>query len=170
MTGDNVGNAPLVNELVQKLQANDQSEVGADTTQPTVPGQDAHDRNARPEAVLASVRESLPTDEDVTIDETVVKQNLEEILIALVTLRDDSTHGKALIEDLSDLFDAQLSPGTVYPCLHDLKNDDVLTMHELVRTKEYLINDQDASKDLIEEAMYQHLALGLFFHSSLQEL
>jgi hypothetical protein len=113
--------------------------------------------------------ETLAVDESFAFDDEIVKQNLDEILIALISLR-DGTHGKALIDDLSRLFDAELSPGTVYPRLHDIEGDGVLAMHELVRTKEYSVDDDDAAKSQIERAMYHHLALGLFLHDSLDEL
>jgi DNA-binding PadR family transcriptional regulator len=87
----------------------------------------------------------------------------------LVALRDSDTHGKGLMEDLETVFDADLSPGTVYPRLHDL-DDDLLRVQELVRTKEYRIDDDEDARDRIEEAMRQHLALGFFFYAARDEL
>ncbi|SEO35040.1 transcriptional regulator, PadR family [Halorientalis persicus] len=162
MSGDNVSTSPLVNTLIQELSAGDDLEAAS----PDAPGTGQEDD---PEQVLSSVMERLAVEESFEFDDEIVKQNLDEILIALIALR-DGTHGKALIDDLSRLFDAQLSPGTVYPRLHDIEGDDVLSMHELVRTKEYSVADEDAARSQIEQAMYHHLALGLFLHDSLDEL
>jgi len=162
MPGDDVSTSPLVNTLIQELSAGD--ELGA--TSPDAP---SAEQETDPEQVLSSVMEQLAIEESFAFDDEIVKQNLDEILIALISLR-DGTHGKALIDDLSRLFDAELSPGTVYPRLHDIENDGTLAMHELVRTKEYSVEDDDAAKSRVERAMYHHLALGLFLHDSLEEL
>ncbi|WP_246986220.1 helix-turn-helix transcriptional regulator [Halorientalis marina] len=154
--------SPLVNTLIQELSAGD--ELGA--ASPDAP---STEQETDPEQVLSSVMERLAVEESFAFDDEIVKQNLDEILIALISLR-DGTHGKALIDDLSRLFDAELSPGTVYPRLHDIENDGTLAMHELVRTKEYSVDDDDDAKSRIERAMYHHLALGLFLHDSLDEL
>jgi hypothetical protein len=120
-------------------------------------------------AVLTSVTNTL-FDDPFAFDESVVKGNLDEILLMLVALRDSDTHGKGLMEDLETVFDADLSPGTVYPRLHDLDDDDLLRVQELVRTKEYRIDDDEDARDRIEEAMRQHLALGFFFYAARDEL
>lgn len=161
MSGDNVSTSPLVNTLIEELSAG--SETGLDGA-----SEESGDE-ASPEAVLSSVMETLAVEESFTFDDEIVKQNLDEILVALIALR-DGTHGKALIDDLARLFDSQLSPGTVYPRLHDIESDDVLSMHELVRTKEYSVDDDAVARDRVERAMYHHLALGLFLHDSLAEL
>jgi DNA-binding PadR family transcriptional regulator len=119
--------------------------------------------------VLTSVTNTL-FDDPFAFDESVVKGNLDEILLMLVALRDSDTHGKGLMEDLETVFDADLSPGTVYPRLHDLDDDDLLRVQELVRTKEYRIDDDEDARDRIEEAMRQHLALGFFFYAARDEL
>jgi hypothetical protein len=164
MPGDNVSRSPLVNTLIQELSAG--NDAGIEAASPDAP---SAGQEIDPERVLASVMETLDVEESFQFDEEIVKQNLDEILVALIALR-DGTHGKALIDDLSRLFDAELSPGTVYPRLHDIESDDVLAMHELVRTKEYSVDDQEAAEERIEQAMFHHLALGLFLHDSLEEL
>lgn len=104
---------------------------------------------------------------DFDFDDAIVKENLEAILLVLISIR-GGAHGKRLMGDLSDVFDAQLSPGTVYPRLHDLEAAGVLSVHELVRTKEYTITDEERAHERIERAMCQHLALGAVFRSSLE--
>lgn len=164
MPGDNVSTSPLVNTLVRELSAG--NGTGIETASPdAAPSTEETD----PERVLGSVLETLSVEEEFEFDDEIVKQNLDEILVALIALR-DGTHGKALIDDLSRLFDAELSPGTVYPRLHDIESEDLLSMHELVRTKEYSVDDESAAREQVEDAMYHHLALGLFLHSSLDEL
>lgn len=122
------------------------------------------------EEILSSVTNTLFNGESFSFEESVVKGNLDEILVLLVALRESETHGKGLMEDLATVFDSRLSPGTVYPRLHDLEEEGVLCMQELVRTKEYRIEDEETTKDLVESAMHQHLALGFFFYAALGEL
>lgn len=127
----------------------------------------AGEETAGPEqAVSAAIRTLFP-DTDFRFDEAVIKQNLEEVLVLLVALRDGETHGKGLMGDVARLFDSQLSPGTVYPRLHELEEADVLLVHEMVRTKEYRISDDAEARRRVEEAMCQHLALGLVFYEAL---
>jgi hypothetical protein len=132
----------------------------------------AHDRPVRdaiPESVLASVVDDV-ADGDIDVADGLVTQSLDEILIALIAMADDETHGTGLMEALSRLFDAQLSPGTVYPRLHDLEADGTLQMHELVQTKQYSIDDDAAAEEMIEDAAYRHLAIGMFLHASLDTI
>ena len=120
--------------------------------------------------IVESVVEQLFPDRSFRFEEELVKHSLDELLLVLVALRDGETHGKGLMEDLAELFDARLSPGTVYPRLHELEETDVLEMHELVRTKEYRIDDLEETRGRVENAMTQHLALGFVFYSALEEL
>lgn len=120
------------------------------------------------EAIVDSVVATL-FDEPFAFDESMVKGDLDEILVLLVALRDGETHGKGLMEDLATIFDARLSPGTVYPRLHELEAEGTLEMQELVRTKEYRVDDVEALTTRTERAMRQHLALGFFFYTALKE-
>jgi hypothetical protein len=115
-----------------------------------------------PEHLLDAVSDALFPGERVDLDESVVKGNLEAVLLALVATQDRNTHGKGLMETLSNSFGADFSPGTVYPCLHDLEDEGCLETRELVRTKEYAVHDGDLSRERIEAAAQQHLALGAF--------
>jgi len=148
--------------------------VSVDRLYREIAGEASDDAETEPgrqsEEVLDSVLDSLFPDEEFVFDEETVKSDLDELLITLVALRESETHGKGLMEDLSQLFDARLSPGTVYPRLHDLEEDEILEMQELVRTKEYRIGDLDASRERVEDSMRQHLALGFFLYSALNEL
>ncbi|MDS0280505.1 PadR family transcriptional regulator [Haloarcula onubensis] len=136
--------------------------VGA--SDPTTHGNAA--RDAIPESLLASVVDDI-ADGDIAVDDGLVTQSLDEILLAMIALSDDETHGTGLMEALSRLFDAQLSPGTVYPRLHDLEADNTLTVHELVQTKQYSIDDAETAASQIEEAAYRHFVIGMFLHASL---
>lgn len=122
------------------------------------------------EELVASVTERLFPDESFRFDDELVKNSLEELLLVLVALREGEAHGKGLMDDLAQLFDAQLSPGTVYPRLHELEDEEILRIQELVRTKEYQVDDHEALRERVEAAMIQHLALGLVFRSALEEL
>lgn len=153
------GSKPSVESLLRRLAAETDGETpGIGRT---------GDEGVGPEqAVSAAIRTLFP-DSDFRFDEAVIKQNLEEVLVLLVALRDGETHGKGLMGDIAGLFDSQLSPGTVYPRLHDLEEADVLLVHEMVRTKEYRISDDVEARRRVENAMCQHLALGLVFYEAL---
>ena len=134
----------------------------------TDPSPDRPSRDPVPEALLSSVGEEL-ADGSVAIDEGLVTQSLDEILLALIASTSDETHGTGLMDELERCFDAQLSPGTVYPRLHELDSEGLLEMHELVQTKQYSISDDPAARDRIERAVYRHLAIGMFLHASLDD-
>lgn len=131
--------------------------------------EDSADGGRRSAEVLSEVVGSL-SEEPFEFDEETVKQSLDELLLLLVAVGDGDTHGKGLMEDLSTLFGADLSPGTVYPRLHELEEQELLRMHELVRTKEYRLDDSDVARERIEEAMRQHLAMGSFFRAALEDV
>ncbi|AHB67055.1 ParR family transcriptional regulator [Haloarcula hispanica N601] len=109
-------------------------------------------------------------DGETAVDDGLVTQSLEEILLAMIAVADGGTHGTGLMEELEAQFGAELSPGTVYPRLHELEADGTLQMHELVQTKQYGIADDAAAKEQIATSASQHLALGLFLHASLDAL
>jgi DNA-binding PadR family transcriptional regulator len=91
------------------------------------------------------------------------------LLISLIALRDADTHGKQLLDDLGEQFDTMLSPGTVYPRLHELCEAGVLDQRELVKTKEYVLDDAEAARSEIAAAARQHLALGMVFRAALED-
>lgn len=120
--------------------------------------------------LLEDTADSLFPGETVDLDESVVKGNLDAILLALVTTQSSNTHGKGLMETLATAFDAEFSPGTVYPCLHDLEDEGCLETRELVRTKEYAVDDSELSADRIQQAARQHLLIGAFLDRVASEL
>lgn len=122
------------------------------------------------EPVLGQVLDGLFDEEAERLDEAMIKENLDDILLLLIAGRESDRHGKALIGDLTTVFDAHLSPGTVYPRLHDLDERGTLDVKPLVRTKEYEIADEAAVVDRIESSMRQHLAMGMFLRAALSEL
>jgi len=154
-TGKTVGETP--DERLTPLVGNDPS------------AHNAASRDAIPESLLDSVIEDV-ADGDLAVDDGLVTRSLDEILLAIIALSDDQTHGTGLMESLSRLFDAQLSPGTVYPRLHTLEADDTLSVHELVQTKQYSIADSETAASKIEEAAYRHFVVGMFLHASLDAL
>jgi len=130
---------------------------------------DRASRDPVPEALLSSVGEEL-ADGSIAIDDGLVTQSLDEILLALIASSSDGTHGTGLMDELERCFDAQLSPGTVYPRLHELDSEGLLEQHELVQTKQYSISDDPAARARIERAVYQHLAIGMFLQASLDDI
>jgi hypothetical protein len=124
----------------------------------------------RAEVLLDDVQTALFDDSAPRVSESSVKENLDELLLVLVAHRESDTNGKSLMGDLATIFGAHLSPGTVYPQLHDLEAGDLLEVQELVRTKEYRVDDEAAVADRVRAAMEEHLLLGLFFQAALAEL
>jgi hypothetical protein len=123
-----------------------------------------------PSNLLDDVSNALFPGEDVALDESVVKGDLDAVLLALVATQDHNTHGKGLMETLATAFGAEFSPGTVYPSLHDLEEEGCLETRELVRTKEYAVDDEDLSRERVVAAARQHLLLGAFLQQVAGEL
>ncbi|ELZ01501.1 PadR family transcriptional regulator [Natrialba chahannaoensis JCM 10990] len=109
--------------------------------------------------LLAQALAELPVPE-VEFSDELVKHNLDEILLLLIALHEGS-HGDELLTDLSQHFETDLSPGTVYPALHALEESGLLSMHVKVRTKEYSTADESAVRTTLEQTMLEHLAFGL---------
>lgn len=126
------------------------------------------DARSHPQRVMATTLQQLFPDTDVRFSEGLIKENLSTVLAALVQAREEDTHGKALMGELDALFKTRLSPGTVYPELHELADGDALSVHERVRTKEYRIADDEAVRRQLEDTMREHLALGLFLRNLLE--
>jgi hypothetical protein len=165
MSGDNLRR--VTTGKMQGRNADERVTPLGDTERPE--SHDPPSRDAITESLLDPVIDDV-VDGDVAVDDGLVTQSLEEILLATIAVADGGTHGTGLMEELEDQFGAELSPGTVYPRLHDLEADGTLQMHELVQTKQYGIADSAAAKEQIAESASQHLALGLFLHASLDAL
>ncbi len=118
--------------------------------------------------VVSEVESSLFGSESFSFEETHVKSSLDELLLSLVALRTADTHGKQLLDDLAQEFDTILSPGTVYPRLHDLCDQEILEQRELVKTKEYTLDNPETARSNVAEAARQHLALGMVLRAALE--
>lgn len=119
--------------------------------------------------IVTDVESALFGGERFSFDEEHVKSSLDELLVSLVAIRSSDTHGKQLLDDLAEEFDTILSPGTVYPRLHDLCDAEVLEQRELVKTKEYALADPDTAHSNVAAAARQHLALGMVLHAALEQ-
>ena len=156
----------VLDELSRAATANSQSEsydISLGATEESM-----RDVERELDELMDQVNAALPTDE-VQFDDAIIKENLDEILLLLIALHEE-THGKELLSDLTHLFGTQLSPGTVYPSLHRLEEEDVLSMHAKVRTKEYSIDDEAFVRATVERTMLQHLAFGLLLYAFLPRL
>ena len=127
----------------------------------------ADDETDLPAELVGDVADELSEGRRLDFEEALVKESLDEVLLVLVALGEEGTHGKGLMSDLETFFGANLSPGTVYPQLHELEEEGLLEVHELVRTKEYRIADEERVRERIASAMQQHLALAAVFRSGL---
>lgn len=119
--------------------------------------------------IVGEVESTLFETDSFSFEEAHVKSSLDELLLSLVALRSSDTHGKQLLDDLAQEFDTILSPGTVYPRLHELCDAEVLEQRELVKTKEYTLDDVDSARSEVAAAARQHLALGMVLHAALEE-
>ena len=133
-------------------------------------GEGDEDPAAETAEILEETPRSIAGPDQLHVDDGLVKQSLDELLLMLVALRTNDAHGKGIMGDVNRFFGTQLSPGTVYPALHDLEDRGLLEVHELVRTKEYVIEDEDAATETVRETMRQHLAMGLLFQRMLGEI
>ena len=94
------------------------------------------------------------------IENKHVIAQLDEIILLLIATRGKAS-GKELCQDLQRLFGADLSPGTVYPRLTDLREDGLLDMHELTRRKVYSIADSEQIDEHVAQGMDQLLTFSL---------
>ena len=122
-----------VEQLYREFTGTTPTEANGSPTVPDATDEAPADRSAR--LVDGTMATLYPMDR-FRFDEGVVKASLEDLLLLLVLTRGEETHGKGLMDDLGRLFDARLSPGTVYPRLHDLAEEGLLDSVEKVRTKE----------------------------------
>ena len=120
--------------------------------------------------VLTDTERSIEDADRLRVDHGLVTQSLEELLLMLVGLRTNDASGKGIMEDLDRFLGVQPSPGTVYPTLHDLEERGLLDVHELVQTKEYLIDDEGAAAQALQEAARQHHAMGQLFQRALEDI
>ena len=135
------------------------------------PADEAADADAgSSEEIVADVREQLSGGQAFRFDEDLIKESLDDLLLVLIALQDGGAHGKGLMSDLANHFDAHLSPGTIYPRLHDLKEEGLLEVHELVKTKKYSIADAEQVRRRIEQTLQHHIAIGSVFQASLDEI
>jgi hypothetical protein len=151
--GDDVTTARLYSELVES------GLVDADRP-----------REHQPQSVLETVTDELFDGEPFAFEESIVKNELDEIILLLVAMRERNIHGKGLMREIESVFDTELSPGTVYPRLHDLDDAGLLRARDLVQTTEYHVEDDDAARSQVDAAMRQHLALGYLCSVALDEL
>jgi len=165
MSGDNLRR--VTTGKMQGQNADERANPLGGTERPE--SHDPPSRDAIAESLLDPIIDDV-VDGDTAVDDGLVTQSLEEILLATIAVADGGTHGTGLMGALEDQFGAELSPGTVYPRLHELEADGTLRMHELIQTKQYGIADDAAAKEQIATTAYQHLALGLFLHASLDSL
>lgn len=148
---------PTADVLLEKLRADGTAEG------------DEEDPAAEIDAILSETARKLFGREELHVDDGLVKQSLDELLVIMIALRTKDANGKGIMGDVNRFFGTKLSPGTVYPALHDLEADDLLEVRELVQTKEYFLDDADAARARIREAMQQHLAMGFLFRRILDE-
>jgi DNA-binding PadR family transcriptional regulator len=102
----------------------------------------------------------------VSLNDRLVKAYLDEVLVVLISARGGAC-GQDLIQDLYRL-GCGLSPGTIYPHLHDLADEGVLDMHEQRRTKQFEVADHDEVTELVRDAFedLQSLSSVLLFCGS----
>jgi len=149
--------APMADMLVEKLQASRDDSAADDPAAPTA-------------TLLSETADTVNGGDELDIEDGLVKESLSELLLLLVGFRTNDAHGKGVMSDLNRFFGTQLSPGTVYPTLHELEEEGLLEVRELVQTKEYFIDDEEAVREQFRDAMRQHLAMGLIFRRAIEDI
>lgn len=103
-----------------------------------------------------------------TVSDEIVTEHIDEILLLLIAVRGGAC-GKELLQDIRRLFGADLSPGTVYPHLTDLADDDILEMQNLSKRKLYQLSDSGAMSTRVDHAADEFLLFSLVLKSVLNE-
>ncbi|MCQ4333897.1 hypothetical protein KM295_10470 [Natronomonas sp. F2-12] len=119
--------------------------------------------------ITTEVEASLFGSEQFSYERAQVLSSLEEVLVSLIVLQNRDPNGKQLLDTLAEDLDITLSPGTVYPRLVALCEDDLLKRRELVKTIEYRFDDSDKARSNVAAAARQHLALGLLFRTVVEQ-
>lgn len=129
-------------------------------------------RQAQSDSMSASIS-AWPDDSDdstvlpgVSLNRSVANEYLDELILALL-LRHEEANGMDIIREFAHLFGVQFSPGTVYPHLHALAEEDVLECRECIRTKEYRIADREEAEAYLESAVSQLSCLETFLETTL---
>jgi hypothetical protein len=104
----------------------------------------------------------------VNLDRSFVSEYLDELIIAIL-FRCEEANGMEIIREFTHRFGVQFSPGTVYPHLHSLKDEDVLVCRESVRTKEYSIDDPEAAAAYLDSTLTQLSCLEQFMGATVHE-
>lgn len=98
--------------------------------------------------------------DNIDYDDKIVKTVLDEVILMLILSR-NMANGQEIISDIHKTFNTQLSPGTVYPVLHNLADDDILEKKDFVRTKEYEVKDRSDVAGELNRKATQMLMVGL---------
>lgn len=108
--------------------------------------------------------------DQVDISDAQVKDSLQELLIAFVAVSETDTHGKRLMNDLSNALGTNVSPGTMYPELHGLNEEGIFEQYELVRRKVYEIGDEQSAKEQLLESVQAHFLIAQILYAAVQDL
>jgi DNA-binding PadR family transcriptional regulator len=123
------------------------------------------DHTEQPPSYRHSQSETGPTPTGRHLDRSFASEYLDELIIAIL-FRCGEANGMDIIREFTHLFGVQFSPGTVYPHLHSLEEDGVLTCRECVQTKEYRIDDTDSAREYIESTRAQISCLSKFLDAA----
>jgi hypothetical protein len=106
--------------------------------------------------------------ENRSLDEDLLKASLDDLLLGLIAIRDGAC-GKELRSDLFSI-GYDVSPGTLYPHLHDLESDGVLTMQEGVKTNEFRLADSNVVRDHLQSHVRDLVGLAIALEIAKSEL
>jgi DNA-binding PadR family transcriptional regulator len=99
------------------------------------------------------------------IQEHLVKSFLDIIVLSM--LRQNSSHGYALIADIHKKFDVLLSPGTLYPLLYSMEKKGLISIEQEGRRKNYLLTEKGALQaDRVINMYHKQIKLMLQFIDS----
>lgn len=124
-----------------------------------------------PEHLLTETVESEVSFNDITcdpdklpridVDSELVLAMLDEVILGLIAAY-QPINGQALLDALDEHFSTTISQGTLYPRLHDMRDDDVVEVEETVRAKYYHIGEgftEDHLETTIAEFSYMAMSL-----------
>ena len=100
--------------------------------------------------ILSEEFRGVINDEKIRAD---IKKNCLEELIILIIANERKIHGKAIIDELRDLFGLSISAGTMYPILHDLEERGILEKHVGIQSKKYSLREGSKAIEIAKEKM-----------------
>lgn len=94
------------------------------------------------------------------LEKDPVRSVLDDVALAIVARR-QPVSGKEVIDALNE-HGLYFSPGTVYPTLHDMRDEGVLDVREVTKEKLYTVADSEDADERLLDATRELLGVAEF--------